>query len=109
MNFLAGAAAFNNARAPLPKPSYLVSSCPLCDGCRARGTAPSQTRSRLRSHAPFRQPNARVTSHPNARVSIREARLSLGPSPLRRTPPPCLNELRRRGLAVAGNLVHHRG
>jgi hypothetical protein len=70
MNFLAGAAAFTNARAPLPKPSYLVSSCSPCDACRARGAAPSRThsRSRLRSHAPFRQPNARLTAHPSVRA-----------------------------------------
>jgi hypothetical protein len=44
-----------------------------------------------------------------ARINPGEARMSLGPSPSRRTPPPCLTEPRRRGLAVAGNLVHHSG
>jgi hypothetical protein len=108
---LAGVAAFVNAR-------RFLSLAFLCRRVRRampiESTTPRRAgRVRVRACAHtrrFANPTPAIPCTPaRARVDFGEARLSLGPSLSRRTPPPCFTEPRRRGLAVAENLVHRSG
>jgi hypothetical protein len=109
MQLLAGAAAFVNARRfhnlaflcrRVRRPMPVEPATP-------RRAGRVRVRACARTHA---NPTPALPCTPaRARIDPGEARLSLGPSPSRTMPPPCLSEPRRRGLAVAGNLVYHSG
>jgi hypothetical protein len=111
MQLLAGAAAFVNAR-------RFLSLASLCRRVRRvmpiESTTPHRAgRVRVRTCARtrcFTNPTSALPCTPaRARVDLGEARLSLSLFLSRRTTPPCLTGPRRRGLAVAENLVHRSG